>query len=715
MNTLKLIALIVAVITSSGWSAATETKAFVLTTAELKDYVTRFNADDEEMFSNIKNKDAYAFLENNIPLFDCPDEDFRRTYYFRWWMYRKHVKKTEDGYVVTEFMPPVGWAGKHNTISCPAAHHFYEGRWLHDPQVMDEYATFWLRKGGALRSYSFWIADAYYNRNLVTPNDAFLIDLLPDLIENYKAWEAGWLSGRPPHQFHIGQRENGLFYTSDDRDGGEVSIGGYGFRPTLNSFMYGDAKAIAAIARIAGKPDIVEEYEQKATTIKKLIQEKLWDKEAQFFKILLGSRLAQKEDSGDEERPRHTWWAPERLGGEEWVQYDFEKPVALSGSEVLWYHKINPNGKSGCAVPESWRLEYQKDGNWHPATKNTDYATAFNQYNRVSFEPVTTSTIRLSAKTKPGFSAGILEWRVFANEKSIAATAKASASYTDKFAGTLAALNDEPESPRKQQHQNKRTTKGSASGQEKLRDVRELYGYTPWYFNLPDPGYEAGWKELMDPKGFYAKFGPTFAEQRHPEFKLSYEGHECQWNGPSWPLATCSVLTALANLLNNYDQDVIGKDAYFETLKCYTRSHQLKREDGKIVPWIDENIHPYTGDWIARTRLHDWAKTDPDWAKKKGGHHRGKDYNHSTYNDLIITGLVGLRPRADNIIEVNPLIPENTWDYFCLDNVLYHGRVLTIIWDKTGKKYKKGRGLSVFADGERIVNTKMLARITVAL
>ena len=144
----------------------------------LKDYVTRFNADDEEMFSNIKNKDAYAFLENNIPLFDCPDEDFRRTYYFRWWMYRKHVKKTEDGYVVTEFMPPVGWAGKHNTISCPAAHHFYEGRWLHDPQVMDEYATFWLRKGGALRSYSFWIANAYYNRNLVTPNDAFLIDSL---------------------------------------------------------------------------------------------------------------------------------------------------------------------------------------------------------------------------------------------------------------------------------------------------------------------------------------------------------------------------------------------------------------------------------------------------------------------------------------------------------------------------------------------------------
>jgi len=35
---------------------------------------------------------------------------------------------------------------------------------------------------------------------------------------------------------------------------------------------------------------------------------------------------------------------------------------------------------------------------------------------------------------------GTLEWRIFANEESIAASAKASASYTDKFAGTLTAL-----------------------------------------------------------------------------------------------------------------------------------------------------------------------------------------------------------------------------------------------------------------------------------
>jgi len=44
-------------------------------------------------------------------------------------------------------------------------------------------------------------------------------------------------------------------------------------------------------------------------------------------------------------------------------------------------------------------------------------------------------------------------------------------------------------------------------------------------------------------------------------------------------------------------------------------------------------------------------------------HVPGDHYNHSTYCDLIITGLVGLRPRADDIVEVNPLLPESTWRY----------------------------------------------------
>ncbi|MHC4633370.1 MAG: MGH1-like glycoside hydrolase domain-containing protein, partial [Planctomycetota bacterium] len=183
-----------------------------------------------------------------------------------------------------------------------------------------------------------------------------------------------------------------------------------------------------------------------------------------------------------------------------------------------------------------------------------------------------------------------------------------------------------------------------------------------------------------------------------------------QWNGPSWPFATTQVLVGLANLLNNYKQNAISKADYFETLKIYTKSHQLKREDGRVVPWIDENLNPYTGDWLSRTRLKSWK--NGTWDAGKGGKERGKDYNHSSYCDLIISGLVGLRPRSDDIIEFNPLVGADTWDWFCLDNVLYHGRIITILWDKTGKKYKKGKGLRVLANGKEIAQSETIGRVT---
>ena len=79
---------------------------------------------------------AWDFLKDNIPLLDCPDENIQRTYYFRWWTYRKHIKKTPVGFIVDEFLPNVGWAGPFNSISCAAGHHVYEGRWLCDPRYL---------------------------------------------------------------------------------------------------------------------------------------------------------------------------------------------------------------------------------------------------------------------------------------------------------------------------------------------------------------------------------------------------------------------------------------------------------------------------------------------------------------------------------------------------------------------------------------------------
>ena len=77
----------------------------------------------------------------------------------------------------------------------------------------------------------------------------------------------------------------------------------------------------------------------------------------------------------------------------------------------------------------------------------------------------------------------------------------------------------------------------------------------------------------------------------------------------------------------------------------------------------------------------------------------------------MITGLIGLRPRMDNTVEVNPLIPEGKWDYFCLDNVLYHGRNLTILWDKDGSRYQRGKGLHIYVDGKEVGHADTLTRV----
>jgi uncharacterized membrane protein len=59
-------------------------------------------------------------------------------------------------------------------------------------------------------------------------------------------------------------------------------------------------------------------------------------------------------------------------------------------------------------------------------------------------------------------------------------------------------------------------------------------------------------------------------------------------------------------------------------------------------------------------------------------------------------------------VELNPLVPEEATDYFCLDGVRYHDFNLTILYDKTGKRYGKGAGVHVFADGEEIGSSPRL-------
>jgi hypothetical protein len=208
---------------------------------------------------------------------------------------------------------------------------------------------------------------------------------------------------------------------------------------------------------------------------------------------------------------------------------------------------------------------------------------------------------------------------------------------------------------------------------------------------MPDAQYSSAWQQLMDPQGFYAPYGPTTAERRHRFFMFEATAGCCRWNGPSWPFSTTHTLMGLANLLNNYAQSFVTKDHYFTVLKNYALTHYRNG-----LPYVAEAHQPDSNSW-----LYD-------------GFNHSEHYNHSSYNDLVISGLIGLRPRGDNTFVVNPLVP-TSWNYFLLENVLYHGHLMTILWDRDGSRYGRGAGLRIFQDGVEIASSATLTRLQVAM
>jgi Trehalase len=238
----------------------------------------------------------------------------------------------------------------------------------------------------------------------------------------------------------------------------------------------------------------------------------------------------------------------------------------------------------------------------------------------------------------------------------------------------------------------------------KFSGVRELIGYIPWEYYAPAPSHDVAWKQLFDPQGFAGKYGPTTAERRSPRFRFASDD-QCTWNGPSWPYATTQTLLALANLLNGPSQDEIGKHQYYQLFSNYVLSQHLKLPNGRTIDWIDEDLDPDTDEWIAKDIL--LAK------HKQVG--RGNYYNHSGFADPLITGLIGLRPRAGGRVIVNPLLPDGTWHYFAIDGLPYHGRLLAIVYDEDGAHYKRGRGLMLFVDGKKIASRQTLGRIEAEL
>jgi len=113
------------------------------------------------------------------------------------------------------------------------------------------------------------------------------------------------------------------------------------------------------------------------------------------------------KNSIDHDIPRFTWW--DHRGTTEWVGYEFAKSKTLSKAEVYWF---DDTGRGQCRVPASWRLLWKDGEQWKPVEATSPYGVEEDKFNRVTFEPIATTAIRLKVELQDGVSGGILEWRL---------------------------------------------------------------------------------------------------------------------------------------------------------------------------------------------------------------------------------------------------------------------------------------------------------------
>lgn len=479
------------------------------------------------------NRD-WDWYRANIPFFDSPDTAIDATYYYRWELLTKHLTygSPESGYSFTEFLDRPFWSGAYGSISCPLGHQFYEARWLKDPRIVQDYARYWFETPGAQpRSYGNWYGDAMWATYLVLGDTSFLRTALPHMRAQYAGWVAEhWDSAFG--MFRWDGMHDGMETNINSRQTSDAFSGAEGYRPTLDSYLFADERAIARAAAVLGDAATARVFAAQAAALKRRVEQELWDPRREFFLHM----FAHDERGGIEARTR----------------------------------------------------TYQ----------------------------------------------------------------------TGPYAG-------------------------SPHGREEI-------GFVPWQFELPDSGYEAAWRYLMDPAYFFAPYGPTTVERHDPQFYISPTC--CVWSGNSWPYATTQTLEAFANLLDDYHQAYVTKADYLRLLEVYTRTQRWRGR-----PYIAEAANPEDGSWDGHNSFY-----------------HSEHYFHSGYIDLIITGLVGLRPRADDTLEVHPLAPD-AWPYFALDGVRYHGHQVSVVWDRDGTRYGRGAGLSLWADGRRLARAPGLRRLKAPL
>ena len=105
---------------------------------------------------------------------------------------------------------------------------------------------------------------------------------------------------------------------------------------------------------------------------------------------------------------------PQSAGSEHYVGYTWDETVTVGGADIYWY-----DDGGGTQVPSKLRMQYlDANGAWQDVNITTPFESSIakNKYNRIEFDRVTTTRLRLYVTVRSGAQAnGIYRFKVYSS------------------------------------------------------------------------------------------------------------------------------------------------------------------------------------------------------------------------------------------------------------------------------------------------------------
>lgn len=222
-------------------------------------------------------------------------------------------------------------------------------------------------------------------------------------------------------------------------------------------------------------------------------------------------------------------------------------------------------------------------------------------------------------------------------------------------------------------------------GEDKFNPLRDINNYYVFMAELVPQGQ--GYDEALRVWGDENEFPmwPMYISNSKDYVTAS---NSPELNGRSRnysPGSMAITLKMFGSAIKNYDADNISGEEYADLLKNYTNMSYCYGNTN--YPDVNEFFN------------------NPDGDVPENGHYRSWIHHnwHSQYNTLIIEDVMGMTPREDQVIELNPI--DLGWDSFSLENISYHDSDVTVKWNE-------GEGYELYVDCVKVAAVDRLAHFT---